>query len=218
MKLLHTLREEHALIERVALSFATLIAECERGTVPPADADAFVRFFQTYVLRHHKREEDILFQALVRETDAPAERGPIRVLSDDHAGMAAQLNELRALLLPPKDAVVEAAKAKRLGGQYVRALIQHIDAENDVLIPESLARFKRANIKELPELWDESETPDLAAGQVFRLLERYEPAKLTDIFRGGRCSTCQAFGTRCDGVEREWSSEAEWEDMVDRIG
>jgi hypothetical protein len=38
-----------------------------------------------------------------------------------------------------------------------------------------------------------------------------------EVHRGDGCVACPSFGTTCDGLEREWWTELEWEDMWDRM-
>lgn len=177
MKLIDDLRREHDTIERVALS---AIAAAGR------DVDAFRTFFETFGAWHHAREEQILFQALV-DADLPRERGPIAVLTQQHATMADLMREGRMV-------------------EYAHALLKHIDAENSVLFPESELRLKR----ELPAAAaGEREAEALALAE--RLTTLYPPAEAVDLVRGEGCIMCDAFGDTCRGLEREWWNEWEWE-------
>jgi hypothetical protein len=36
--------------------------------------------------------------------------------------------------------------------------------------------------------------------------------------RGDGCVCCPRFGVECQGVERDWSTDLEWDDMIDRVG
>lgn len=218
MQLLDALREEHALIEKVVLSLGTFAGKLARGETTAADGEAYARFFRLYVGRfHHGREEDVLFPALARETEAPVDRGPIHVMLEDHHAMAALQAELAdSLRAAPPDAA-GAARLLDLTGRFQRALLRHIDAENGVLFPESEARFRRACVQDLPDREPDEEEAAACAGATSLLL-RHAPARIEGFVRGEGCPGCEAFGTRCDGVEREWSSDLEWEDMVDRVG
>lgn len=218
MKLLDTLREEHALIERVTLSLHAFVNKHESGEVARGDAASYLRFFRFYVGRHHHRlEEEVLFPALVQQTEAPLDRGPLCVMLEDHRALAGALDELAPLLGGRLGGSADAARLQALSARFERALLLHVDAENGVLFPESEARLRRAGVRELPERWLDPEE-EAAAEEGAELVSRHPPTDLTDMFRGGSCVTCEAFGTRCAGVEREWSSDLEWEDMVDRIG
>jgi hemerythrin-like domain-containing protein len=203
VKLLDELRAEHALIERVVLSLRTF------GHTPardPADAAAYLRFFRLWAGRfHHAREEDVLFPALAA-TEVPPDRGPLGILLDAHRSMARLL-----------DAMEETGVTAELADQYCRALLHHIDAENSVLFPESETRLRRAGGAELPSRAPDAE--ELAArAEGERLADRHPPADFSDIFRGDGCVACPAYGDGCEGIEREWWSAEEWEDVRERMG
>ena len=203
MKLLDDLRAEHALIERVVLSFRAFGASAAPGA---ADTAAFLRFFRLWAGRwHHAREEDVLFPALVA-TEVPGDRGPLQILLDAHQSMARLL-----------EAIERTGPTAALTDKYCRALLHHIDAENSVLFPESETRLRRAGGAELPSRDPDAE--ELAArAEGERLAERYPPGDSSDIFRGDGCVMCPAYGDGCDGIEREWWSELEWEDSRERMG
>ena len=208
MFLLDELRAEHALIERAVGSLQAFAAESVRS---PADGEAYLRFFRLYAGRfHHAREEDTLFPALVRETGAPADRGPLKVVLEAHHAMAHMLDKMEPLLAQGGDVA-------GLSAQYARALLLHIDAENSVLYPESETRLRRAGVQELPDRPPDAEE-DAARADMEELLARYPPREVPDLIRGDGCVCCEAYGAGCDGVEREWWTELEWEDVHHRIG
>jgi hemerythrin-like domain-containing protein len=214
MKLLDDLQEEHRLIERVIGSLQTFGDARARGEGNAADGPAFLRFFQRYAgHHHHAREEAVLFPALIRETDAPAERGPIATLLQDHRAIAALLDALAPQLEGEGDAALLPAHAARYG----EALLHHIDAENHVLFPEAARRFSRAGVHELPSPDAEGEAA-LARAEGEALTLVHPPREIPGIFRGESCTTCPAFGDRCEGIERSWSSDDEWDDMLERVG
>jgi hemerythrin-like domain-containing protein len=202
MRLIEDLRAEHVLIERVVGSLWTFANLPRREA---EDAAAYLRFFRLYAGRyHHAREEDVLFPALVA-TEVPGDRGPLKVLLDAHHGMAKMLDAM--------DSGIDPAK----GGRYGRALLHHIDAENSVLFPESEIRLRRAGGAELPSRDPDADELDARADGE-RLVANYPPTDIPDLFRGEGCVACAAYGDGCDGIEREWWSELEWEDAHDRMG
>jgi hemerythrin-like domain-containing protein len=197
MRLIDDLRAEHVLIEQAVGSLWTFASQ---GAADAADAAAFLRFFKLYAGRwHHAREEDVLFPALVA-TEVPGDRGPLKVLLDAHAAMATML-----------DAGITAQSAARYG----KALLHHIDAENSVLFPESEIRLRGKGELTCREP-DAEESAARAEGE--RLVAKYPPSELPDLFRGEGCVACAAYGSGCDGIEREWWSELEWEDALERMG
>ena len=49
------------------------------------------------------------------------------------------------------------------------------------------------------------------------LIEVYKPLHDAEVHRGDGCIACPSFGTTCDGLEREWWTDLDWEDMYDRM-
>ena len=208
MHLLDELRSEHELIERAVGSLQAFAAAPARD---PAEGEAYLRFFRLYAGRfHHAREEDTLFPALVRETAAPADRGPLKVLLEAHHAMAHILDKMAPLL-------EQGGEVADLAARYGRALLHHIDAENSVLFPESETRLLRAGVRELPDRAPDADE-DAARADLEELLAKYPPREIPDLIRGEGCVSCEAYGEGCDGVEREWWTELEWEDVFHRIG
>jgi hemerythrin-like domain-containing protein len=211
VKLIDELRAEHELIERVLGSLRTWVERRVTGEADPRDGEAFVRFFRDFSGSfHHGREEDTLLSALVAHAELRPKSGPAVGLVDQHHAMAATFEEMAPLLLaepltpPQKDALED------LATRYSRALWQHIDAENSVLLPESESRLARAMVRELPaRLMTESEAAALADGE--RLAREYPQAYDPGAIRGEGCVICPSHGVTCEGVEREWWNHWEWE-------
>jgi hemerythrin-like domain-containing protein len=203
MQLLDDLRGEHVLIERLAGSLRTFAAGLVRG---PEESAAYLRFFRLYAGRyHHAREEEVLFPALIA-TEVPGDKGPLKILLDAHQAMGRML-----------DAMESSGITLPLAERYGRALLHHIDAENSVLFPESEIRLRAKGGAQLPTRPPDAE--ELAArADGERMAEKYPPTEFAGIFRGEGCAACHAYGEGCDGIEREWWSELEWEDALDRMG
>lgn len=217
MKLLDDLQSEHRLIERMAATLQAVAAGRASGEAPPADGAAAMRFFRLYAGRfHHAREEEVLFPALVA-TEVPGDRGPLAALLHAHHAMAHLLDQLEPLIGAPAPSREEAERAAALARRYGEALLHHIDAENSVLFPESVIRFRRQGLSELPGRGPDAEE-EAARREGERLVARYPREGIPGVFRGEGCVACADYGTRCDGVEREWWSEHEWEDALERMG
>jgi hemerythrin-like domain-containing protein len=211
--LLEALRAEHALVDAVVGSLRAWTHAWARGEGDAGDGRAYLRFFRRWAGDyHHAREEDVLFEALVRELGLPRERGPLAVIARDHAQMADLLNELEAQL--GHDDAAARVRVDALATAYSHQLWHHIDAENSVLFPESEARLRRH-----AELSGRAPTDDeLAAKREGEaLLARFPPLHDATIFRGDGCIMCPAYGTTCEGLEREWWTESEWEEVYDRL-
>ena len=85
-----------------------------------------------------------------------------------------------------------------------------------MLFPESQARFRRASVPELANRGPDSEE-EAARAEGERLVATYAPSDLADVVRGDGCVSCPAFGEGCEGIEQEWWSDLEWEDVRERI-
>lgn len=212
MRLIEDLQTEHALIERVAGSLRTWAEAFAAGRAPADDGRAFLRFFRRWAGDfHHAREEAVLLPALSAVVGLPADRGPVAVILKDHQQLAGLLDALAQRL----DAGAP-GDAPALARAYAHRLWHHIDAENTVLFPESEPRLARHGVRELSGRAPTG--PELAAkGEGEALLERYPPQPDKEIFRGESCIMCPAYGTDCDGLEKEWWTESEWDEIHDRL-
>ncbi len=212
MQLLDELQAEHTLIDDVAGSLRAWAERFSRGEADADDGRAYLRFFRLWANDyHHAREEDVLLPSLVAVAGLPRERGPIAVILRDHAEMAGLLREL--------EEQIEGGAGERvmaLAITYARRLGHHIDAENTVLFPESEARLRRHGVRELDGRAPTPEELDARRGGE-ALLERFPPLPDAEVFRGEGCILCPAYGVSCDGLEREWWTESEWEEIHDRL-
>ena len=215
MQLIDQLVAEHDLIEKVLESMRAYVNARIRGEADPSDGIRFIRFFRVFAGHfHHAREEDILFVALVQKAELPADRGPIAVMIADHAHMAGLLDQLEPLLGMEDLDAAASEQMQNLAVAYSRALWQHIDAENSVLLPESLERLRRHHILELPSRPMSVEEEEARSfGE--HLLAKYPPIRDAEALRGDGCSLCPAFGNSCRGLEREWWNEWEWDEAAD---
>lgn len=216
MRLLDELREEHQRIESVLGALRGYVARRLEGEAP-GDGARFVTFFRKYADEfHHAREEGVLFPALVEHAEVPSTRGPIAAITADHAAMRAMLRELSTLLDAPLDDALR-ARLTALATAFSRALSLHIDAENSVLFPESEARLRAAGVRELPSR-HETDAEALARDDGDALIARWPSITDDGVVRGEGCAICPNFGASCDGVEREWWSDEEWDEFPDHVG
>ncbi len=211
MKLIDELRAEHELIERVLGSLRTWVVRRVSAEADPRDGKAFVRFFRELSGSfHHGREENVLLPALVAYAELRAKSGPVVALVDQHRSMEATFEEMEPLLLSEPRTPAQKEALGDLATRYSRALWQHIDAENSVLLPESEKRLARAMVRELPSRpMTESEAAARADGE--RLSGAYPQAYDPGAIRGEGCVICPSHGVTCEGVEREWWNDWEWE-------
>jgi hemerythrin-like domain-containing protein len=214
MRLIDELRAEHELIERVAGSLRAFARGRARGEGDPGDGPRYLRFFRLYAGRfHHGREEDTLFVALQRDAELPGDRGPVAALLDDHRRMGRLLGEMEPLAAAEGEA---AAAFEALALDYSQQLLHHIDAENSVLLPESELQLRRHAVHELPTR-QATDEESAARATAEALLLAYPPVHEPAIVRGEGCVVCPAYTRTCEGVEREWWNEWEWEEFEDHL-
>jgi hemerythrin-like domain-containing protein len=218
LRLIAELRAEHVVIERTLGALRTFVEARLGGGGDAAHAAAFLRFFRLYAGRyHHGREENSLFPALLVHLPIRPGSGPVRSLFDQHAALARTLDGIAPLLGGPLDAAEARSRLADLSARYRHDLLAHIDAENSVLLPESENRLRRAGVKALDGRGpDAEERAALAEGE--RLAVLYPPSEDADAIRGEGCVICPSYGISCEGLEREWWSEQEWEDFRERDG
>ena len=216
MQLIEDLRAEHDLIEQVLGSLRAFVAARLAGQGDPADGARFMAFFRRYVGDfHHDKEEEVLFRALAERAELPADRGPIAALTDQHHRMAGLLGGLEGLLGAPLATAEDRRRVEELAVDYSRSLWRHIDAENSVLFPEGEERLRRFHVRDLPS---RSMTGEEAAARAagLALLAAYPPLHDAEALRGDGCVNCPSFGSTCDGLEAEWWTDLEWEDLWER--
>lgn len=213
MELTRELRRDHELIDRVLGSLCAFVEAAPAGIAH--DGPAFVRFFRDFAGRHHHAaEEHVLFPALA-EIGLDLHRGPLAVLAEQHRELRAVLDEMEPMLAQPfagsRAGVMASAR------RYAHGLWRHIDAENSVLLPEADVRLGRAGVYELPITPGTAES--VAARSLGeRLVAAWPSRPDPTAWRGEGCIVCSAYGRSCDGVEREWWNDAEWEEFADHLG
>ena len=217
MQLIEDLRQEHELIEQVVGSLRAFVTARLAGQGDPVDGPRYLAFFRRYAGDfHHDKEEQVLFRALVDRAEISEERGPVAAITGEHRRMARLLDALEPLLGAPSHADAERTHLQALAVDYSRSLWRHMDAENSVLFPEGQERLRRFHILELPSrpmTATEQQARDIASA----LLGTYPPEYDPEVHRGDGCVACPSYGTTCDGLEQEWWTDLEWEDMHDRM-
>jgi hemerythrin-like domain-containing protein len=217
MQLIEDLRREHDLIEQVLGSLRAFVTARLAGQGIPADGPRFITFFRRYAGDfHHDKEEAILFRALAEKAELPADRGPIPALAGEHRRMGGLLDELEVRLGAPLGTEAARQSLQAAAVEYSHALWRHIDAENSVLFPEGEERLRRCHVRELPSrpmtaLEGEAQAAGLA------LLAAYPPQHDPVVHRGDGCIACPSYGTACEGLEKAWWTDLEWEDFRDRM-
>lgn len=213
MKLIDTLQDEHALIDQVLGSLRTYVGRLVDGAADPDDGRRFAAFFTEFAGHfHHDREERVLFDALVTNTELPLDRGPVHALMREHAEMEGWLREMTPFLEQGPQSGDDRIRLRALATRYSHALWRHIDAENSVLYPEGAERLRRCGIRELPDR-PMSEAEAAAREHAAALLGCYPPLEDATLTRGEGCFMCRAYGETCDGLEAEWWTDLEWDEF-----
>jgi hemerythrin-like domain-containing protein len=200
MELIQAIVRDHRLIEGVAGSLA---AWARRGADHPgaaADLADIVRFLEIFVHEHHHRREEVLFQALVEHAEVPGHRGPIAILTREHRTSKTRIDELAST----QPSAVSADAVEALASE----LLQHLDKEESVLLPEAERRLIDGGIREL-DGGPVSDEVNAAVELGRAIIGRLPPIDPPDLIRGDGCIVCPAFGDRCSGIETEWWSD--WE-------
>jgi len=133
------LMQEHRLIERVLDALETATGHLENGHAVRAEffieAAVFIAGFADGC--HHKKEEGVLFGAMV-ESGLPRSDGPLDMLLDEHVlgrtltrGMRDAARQLQGGDAGARAAVISNAR------RYVALLRDHIVKEDEMLFPMS---------------------------------------------------------------------------------
>jgi hemerythrin-like domain-containing protein len=131
------LMAEHRIIERVLTSLETATQRVQQGEqVRPGfflDATDFVKGFADGC--HHKKEEGVLFKAMV-DNGMPAQAGPIAVMLAEHEQGRTYTRALRAAATQLQDGDASASGAVVANARgYAMLLRQHIAKEDGILFP-----------------------------------------------------------------------------------
>ncbi len=213
MRITELLTAQHRLIEQVAGSLAAFVESPRREPQPALALESFCRFFEEYAdAHHHAMEEDILLRAAL-DAGLP-EKGPIAMIRGEHTENRDAIRKLRALAAAGRFDDPELAETARL---YCARLWEHIDKEDSVLFPELDSRLvlERTRLDSDLDAFVKPSDDLVALGE--SLVRRFPPrTDLPGVFRGEGCAPCRHYGADCQGVEREWWSDLEWENFHSR--
>lgn len=178
MNAIEQLTQEHQVIKRMLAALEGMCAALEAGeAVPAEDFEKAVEFIRVFAdKRHHGKEEDLLFPALV-ELGMPKDAGPIGVMLREHGmgrefvrGLAEAAARLKA---GDKAAAGEVADNAR---GYAALLDQHIDKEDGILYPMTEAHLSGERMAELAGKFDEVERTVGRGEEFLALVDRLEKA------------------------------------------
>jgi hemerythrin-like domain-containing protein len=160
------LMEEHRVIERVLSSLERAAVRLDNGeAIRPGffiDAADFIKGFADGC--HHKKEEGVIFTALV-EAGMPKEVGPVAVMLIEHDQGRAYTRGTRmaAERLQAGDASARADVVKNALG-YVDLLRQHIGKENEILFPMAAQMIPQAEQAGLVDRFETIEHEETGEG------------------------------------------------------
>lgn len=216
MRLIDELIAEHRVIEKVIGSLRAFASQWQGTPDEVAHGRVYLEFFTQYAgALHHAKEEEVLFPALQREVGVSVERGPIHAMMVQHHDMAALLQTLGGLFERGAAGGVTREQVLEVATKYGDSLLKHIDAEDSVLFPECLERFRRVYVHELDDVPTTARQQE-ARDAALRLVARFEPIENPDLLRGDGCVACPSFGHNCQGLEAEWWNDHEWDELPDR--
>jgi hemerythrin-like domain-containing protein len=166
MKATDILIEEHVVIQRVLAALEVAAQRTEQGQpLRPdffIDAADFIKGFADGC--HHKKEEGVLFKAMVAH-GMPAESGPIGVMLAEHEQGRAYTRAMREAAQKLKGGDETARQAVVLNARgYAGLLRQHIDKENGILFPMANRVIPRAEYDQVSEGFEHVEHEETGAG------------------------------------------------------
>jgi len=131
------LAAEHALILRALDILERGLVQVESGvSVAGSFFGDLVDFFQTFADRyHHGKEEDILFQCMVKEMDYSSRSGPVGVLSSEHEIGRTHVRAMAEVAGRMETDPEAARKLVDEGRAYLALLRAHIEREDDKVFP-----------------------------------------------------------------------------------
>jgi len=160
------LMDEHQLILRALDALDAFVAKQARGVGDDrAELSRFVRFIREFAdLRHHGKEENFLFEAMIA-AGFPRDAGPIAVMLMDHAAgrahvaaMAGKADQAVPWSDPDRTAMAEAS----LG--YSSLLRGHIRKEDQILYPMARQRLPQGVLARVDRECAAFEARQVAAG------------------------------------------------------
>ncbi len=132
------LMDEHRTIEGVMDALDACVDPRNTGAAP-ADLAGFVTFLRDFAdLRHHGKEEGILFAAMV-DNGFPREAGPIAVMLGEHDEGRSHVRALAALASADAPWTVGQRASVTTHARAFTALLRaHIQKEDQILYPMAL--------------------------------------------------------------------------------
>lgn len=169
MNPIEVLMNEHRVIESVLDSFESYVGRlAPDSSVDAADVGRFIQFIREFAdACHHGKEEDILFETMVRN-GMPRESGPIAVMLHEH-------EQGRQLVRTMTDCAARAAVSGWNDGErqclrhaahtYADLLRHHIQKEDGILYPMAASQLDAPAMAEIARRFDVFESEKTGAGE-----------------------------------------------------
>ena len=179
MRATDILMAEHRVIERVLAVLAAAATRLEQGEAVRAgffvDAADFAKGFADGC--HHRKEEEVLFKAMVA-SGMSGDSGPISLMLAEHSLVRAYARALReaALKMEAGDALARAAVVFD-ARSYAELLRQHIAKEDSVLFPLASRAIPAAEHDRVAEAFERVEHEATGVGgreQYLALVKKLE--------------------------------------------
>ena len=142
MDAIEMLMDEHRLIERMLDALGSFASSVQQGSTDRVELGRFVEFIREYAdKRHHAKEEEILFRAMV-DGGFPRETGPIAVMLHEHEVGRRHVAEL-ARLAAQEERWTHDDRAAVVNSSisYGNLLRAHIYKEDGILYPMAEERL-----------------------------------------------------------------------------
>ena len=166
MKATEILMDEHVVIVRVLDTLETAVQTAPVNKAVRSEffltAADFIRGFADGC--HHRKEENVLFQAMNRSGVA-VQGGPIGVMLNEHEQGRVLTRTMRSGAEKWQAGQQEGkAEALKAAEQYILLLRQHIAKENNVLFPMSDRAISTANQEQVAEDFERVEHEETGEG------------------------------------------------------
>jgi len=166
MKATDILMEEHKVIQRVLTALESAAQRLDqKQTVRPGfflDAADFIKNFADGC--HHKKEEGVLFKAMVA-SGLPAQGGPVSVMLAEHEQGRLFTGLMRDAAQKLKAGDQSAREqVTRNAHSYVALLRQHIYKEDNILFPMANQTISLANQERVAEDFERVEHDEIGEG------------------------------------------------------
>ena len=170
-----TLMEEHRRIERAILALVAFAEHAGGAAGDQARLARFVTFLGRYAdARHHHKEEQVLFRAMV-DAGLPERSGPVGVMLAEHDEGRAAVAALRALSAQPAPwSAADRARLSEAANGYAELLFDHIRREDDILYPMAEQRLAPAALARVSEECRAIDAQYQASGEAASLLALYD--------------------------------------------